>query len=97
MTRYTKVSGKYLINGEKYEKLEGSRAQVWHGTAYKTSGELKKKDLTMNKHGRIVSRKKQATAKKERRLVKNGYTTVKGKFSLSKKNRGGTTRRAYNQ
>jgi hypothetical protein len=48
------------------EKTIGSRAQVWHGTAKKTSGGLTKKDLTMNKRGRIVSRRKAKTAKKEK-------------------------------
>jgi hypothetical protein len=102
MTRYTKNShGHYLIHGHKYEMLEGSRAQVLHGTAYKTSGGLKKNEIMMNKNGRIVSRKKHMTAKKEKRLVKAGYGTKKGKFgyvklgeskskSKSKKQRGGT-------
>jgi hypothetical protein len=36
-------------------KAEGSRAEVWHGTARHTSGGLEKKDLMMNRHGRIVS------------------------------------------
>ena len=42
----------------------GSRAQVWHGTAKKTSGGLLKSDLMMNKAGRIVSKAKHFTAKK---------------------------------
>jgi hypothetical protein len=85
MTRYTKnAHGHYLIHGHKYEILEGSRAQVMHGTAYKTSGGLKKSDLLQNKNGRIVSRKKHATAKKERRLVKAGYGTKKGHFGAVK-------------
>ena len=95
MTRYTKnAHGHYLIHGHKYEILEGSRAQVMHGTAYKTSGGLKKHDLLQNKNGRIVSKKKHATAKKERRLVKAGYGTKKGHFgavklgSHSRKHRG---------
>ena len=62
----------------------GTRAQVWHGTAKKTSGGLMKSDLMMNKHGRIVSRAKHATAKKEMRLVKAGYGTKKGKFGFVK-------------
>ena len=44
--------GKYHIDGHAYEKLVGSRAQVWHGTAYKTAygrEGLKKRDLLMNK------------------------------------------------
>ncbi len=58
----------------------GSRAQVWHGTAKRTPGGLTKRDLFMNKHGRIVSRRKHFTAKKEMRLLKHGYTAEKGKF-----------------
>jgi hypothetical protein len=85
MTRYNKTpSGKYVIHGKTYEYLEGSRAQVYHGTAFKTSGGLKKGDIMMNKNGRIVSKSKHNTAKKERRLVKAGYGTKKGKFGYVK-------------
>lgn len=63
----------------------GTRAQVWHGTALKTSGGLTKSNLMMNKHGRIVSRKKHNTAKKEKRLVKAGFLTKKGHFGFIKK------------
>jgi hypothetical protein len=62
----------------------GSRRQVWNGNAKKTSGGLLKSDLMMNKHGRIVSRAKHATAKKDNRLVKAGYGTKKGKFGFVK-------------
>lgn len=31
--------GMYHINGHKYAMLIGSRAQVMHGTAYKTKGD----------------------------------------------------------
>ena len=58
----------------------GSRAQVMHGTARQTGGGLKKKDLKYNKHGRIVSKKVSAMAKKEKRLQKAGYFTQKGQF-----------------
>lgn len=74
----------YHIHGRTYEHLEGSRAQVWHQTAYKTSGGLEKHQLMQNKHGRIVSRKKHGTAKKEKRLEKAGYKTRKGKFGFVK-------------
>jgi hypothetical protein len=84
MTRYTKVNGKYDIKGHKYEFLIGSRASVYHGTAYKTSGGLTKDELMQNKNGRIVSKKKHNTAKKENRLVKSGYGTKKGKFGYVK-------------
>lgn len=58
----------------------GSRAQVWHGTSKKTSGGLTKSDLMKNKAGRIVSRSKHNSAKRERRLEKYGYKTRKGVF-----------------
>ena len=83
--RHTRqADGKFHINGKTYELNTGSRAQVWHETAYKTTGGLTKSKLMMNKHGRIVSAKKHATAKKEKRLVKHGYTAKKGKFGAVK-------------
>ena len=66
----------------------GSRAQVMHGTAHHTTGGLTRKDLKMNKWGRIVSKAKSAKAKKENRLVKLGYKTRKGKFGLAKTKKG---------
>ena len=86
--------GKYHIKGKSYEMLIGSRAQVFHGTAYKTAGELTKFHLLMNKHGRIVSAKKHATAKKEKRLVKAGYLTRKGKFGAIKMSRSRKSRKS---
>ena len=81
------ADGLYHMNGKGYEMLEGSRAQVWHGTAYKTPGGLTKGQLIFNKHGRIVSAKKHSTAKKENRLRKYGYTARKGKFGAIKINK----------
>lgn len=63
----------------------GSRAQVWHGNAERTTGNLYKKDLLMNKHGRIVSKLKSCKAKKEKRLQKHGFFTKKGTFGYVKK------------
>ena len=76
--------GMYHIGNQKYELLKGSRAQVWHGTAHETTGGLKKADLLKNKHGRIVSRSKHTTAKREKRLEKHGFTAKKGKFGAVK-------------
>ena len=64
----------------------GSRRQVWNGTAKKTSGGLTKSDLMMS-HGRIVSKSKHFSAKKEMRLLKYGYGTKKGKFGYVKLNK----------
>ncbi len=66
-------------------KRIGSRAQVYHDNADETSGGLTKKDLVKNKHGSIVSRKKQALARKQKHLEKAGYKPTKGKFVLMRK------------
>lgn len=77
--------GYYHIDGKKYKELFGSRIQVWNGTAYKTLGNLTRKDFVMNKHNRIVSAKKYKTAKREKRLEKYGYFAEKGKFGYVKR------------
>lgn len=68
-------------------KTYGSRAEVFHGTAKKTTGGLIKSDLMKNKHGEIVSKKKHFTAKKEKRLEKAGFFTQKGKFGFVRKSK----------
>ncbi len=85
--------GLYHIKGKKFQMLKGSRAQVWHGTAYCTKGDLTKDDLVYNKHNRIVSKRKHNTAKKEQRLKKHGYHTQKGKFGWVKKGSKSHTRK----
>ena len=45
------ADGTYHINGKKFPVLVGSRAQVWHHTAFKTPGGLTRKGLLKNKHG----------------------------------------------
>ena len=93
MTKFSRTStGRYSVHGKTFEQLIGTRAQVWHGTAFKTSGGLTKGDLIQNKAGRIVSRAKHATAKKEKRLVKAGYGTKKGKFGFVLLNKGTKSR-----
>ena len=83
--KYVKEDGMYVINGKKYKFLEGTRAQVFHGTAYKTSGGLLKNNLIQNKNGRIVSKRKHHSAKIEKNLEKHGYFATKGKFGYVKK------------
>lgn len=67
-----------------FKTIIGSRAEVWHGTAKHTSGGLTKSHLMKNKSGRIVSRKKHFSAKRDNRLVKAGYKTKKGHFGFVK-------------
>lgn len=67
-----KTDGKYHINGGVYEKIRGTREEVWCGTAYQTTGELKKRDLDMNKYGKIVSKIKLITATRDNNFIKYG-------------------------
>ena len=72
----------------------GSRAEVFHGNAHHTSGGLTKKALRKNKHGRIVSVRVAAAAKRHNHLGKAGYKTKKGTFgSFKDGKRVGRTRR----
>jgi hypothetical protein len=91
--RYNTTGGGYNISGKKFPQLMGTRAQVWHNTAYKTAGGLTKNNLMQNKSGRIVSKAKHNTAKKEKRLIKHGYGTKKGKFGFVKLNGHSKTKR----
>ena len=59
----------------------GTRAQVWHGTADRTSGGLTKTDLFM-KNGRLRSKRASRSAKKNQNLKKAGWTFKKGEFVL---------------
>lgn len=78
--------GMYHIKGDKFPVLVGSRAQVMHKTAYKTTGGLTKKDLKKNKHGKIVSKAKSRKGPEMlKRLHDKGYFTRKGKFGAIKK------------
>jgi len=76
------------------EVTVGSKAQVYHGTAKRTAGGLKKGDLMKTKAGRIVSRKKHALGKKAiQRLFKAGYKPTKGTFKVMRKGSARSTRR----
>lgn len=64
----------------------GSKAQVYHGAAKHTAGGLTRKDLFLNKRGRIVSKKQHAAGKKAlSRLARAGYVAKKGTFKLFSK------------
>jgi hypothetical protein len=66
-------------------KLVGSRAEVFHGSAQRTTGRLTKDDLMKNKAGRIVSRKRHDAGKNALRyLHAKGYIAVKGTFGCKK-------------
>jgi phage anti-repressor protein len=72
LRRYQKAKdGKYYIDEICYDKLFGSRDEVWKDVAYKTTGELIKSELTIGNGGKIVSKKKRDTGKLDNRLQKN--------------------------
>lgn len=49
--------------------MHGTKAEVYHGTAHRTTGGLKRSDLK-KKDGRIISKAKSAAAKKNPGLSK---------------------------
>lgn len=55
-------------DGKGHVRAVGSRAQVWHGMARRTSGNLTKADLKKNRAGRIVSVRASERASSDRRL-----------------------------
>ena len=57
-----------------YAVAEGSRAEVFHGTAKHTAGGLVKKDLVQDKYGNIKSKAAVAAAKK--RMKKEGASAM---------------------
>ena len=46
----------YYIDYKKYEKLFGTRQEVWDSIAYMTSGQLIKEHLVINHSGKVVSK-----------------------------------------
>lgn len=67
----------------------GSKAQVFHGTALRTAGGLKKEDLMKTDKGRIVSKKQhKAGLSAIKRLRAAGYVAKKGEFKLFTKKSG---------
>ena len=80
--------------GRTFKNLVGTRAEVMHGTAYKTTyGKVKgdggnaltKENLKYNKNRRIVSKIKSAKGPALLKQLRDaGYTTQKGKFGAVK-------------
>lgn len=86
--------GKYHIKGRKYDELEGSRAKVWHRTAYRTSGGLTHAGLKQNEEGRIVSRVKSRLGKSQKHLGKHLQPKGSGRFgprTMKRTKRGGAS------
>ena len=88
--------------GRTYKNLVGTRAEVWHKTAFKTGyGKTKSEggtaltrvNLVKNKHGRIVSRRMSSTAKRQDRLGRAGWKTRKGVFGSYHVDQGRTRKR----
>ena len=79
------ADGHYHIKGHKYKMLIGSKAQVFHKTAYKTAGGLTKSGVMRSKSSRkYVSKKASKRAKSENRLAKAGWGTIQGQFGAGR-------------
>uniref|UniRef100_A0A6C0DT81 Uncharacterized protein n=1 Tax=viral metagenome TaxID=1070528 RepID=A0A6C0DT81_9ZZZZ len=67
----------------------GSKACVYHGTALRTAGGLKKEDLMRTDKGRIVSKKQHASGLQAiKRLRAAGFVAKKGEFKLFSRRSG---------
>ncbi len=76
----------YGINEIKYEKICGSREEVWNGKAYKTSGGLIKEDLLINKSDKIISKRKCILETNNNRFVKYGVNKDKSFKQINQTN-----------
>ena len=63
-------NGTYSIQDTLYDKLNGTREEVWKQIAYKTSGGLTKDDLMENPSGKIISKQKHIESKRNNHLPK---------------------------
>jgi hypothetical protein len=59
----------YYIDYKKYEKLFGTRQEVWDSVAYMTTGKLLKDNLVLNKIGKIISKNKSEENKNNPRSI----------------------------
>ena len=66
-----------------YTVSEGSRAEVFHGTAKHTAGGLTKSDLVQDQYGNIKSKAAVAAAKK--RMKEEGASAMVKVFKPAKK------------
>jgi len=84
---------------KEFQMKVGSKAQVFHGTAERTVGGLRKADLMQTNAGRIVSKKQhEAGLKAINRLKAQGYVAKKGEFKLfTKKSKKPTVTRTRAQ
>jgi hypothetical protein len=74
-------------------KARGSRAEVMHGTAKKTSGGLTSRQLKYNNSGRIVSRSKSSSAAKSFGSVKAAFKEGAAKPFRKKRSRKGSKKK----
>merc|ERR1712112_389646 len=77
---------KKAMKVSKIEKGKRAKSSVFRGTKVATSGGLKKSDLTKNKDGRVVSKKRSAVGKKL--YQKNGLAKWTKAVQAAKKSLG---------
>jgi hypothetical protein len=75
-----------MSNSASFKLNVGTKAQVYHGTAARTSGGLRKADLMKTEKGRIVSKKAHAAGLQAIKRLRNaGFVAKKGEFKLFSK------------
>jgi hypothetical protein len=62
-------NGNYIINGIEYDKLVGTREEIFNNLAYKTTGGLTKDELIINPEGKVISKKKSVQEKINNRFI----------------------------
>lgn len=72
--------GRYHVGKNSYSILIGTRRQVWNGTAYKTEGNLRKKDLFQDSNSNLKSRKASRRARRNKNL--QGFLQKKGSHTF---------------
>ena len=75
--------------GNMWPQRYGSRAKVFHGTAYETTGRRQRKHFMLNKFGYIVSVARSQQAKDRRHLQKAGFRLSRPGERPPRKGEGG--------
>ena len=71
------VSNNAQSGGAVKIKTVGTKSEVYNSKAKRTSGGLRKDDLMLNRHGRVVSKKQHARGKLQAVALKNWQTHLK--------------------
>jgi len=87
----------FIFLGYHKKMVVGTKAQVWHGTADKTSGGLTRDKLMQNKNGEIVSKAQHLHGKKQMaKMMRSKEHAHKFKSNQQKVKKGTLSRKTKN-